>query len=404
MYNKKRFSLINFREGFKKYMRIGIDARTILNPEKGEDIGVGHYTYQLIRNILEMDKENEYVLFFDFHVREKDIKKFTKPNVKIKFYPFSDYKKYLPGAYSEILGTATLSKEKLDVLHSTSPHSRIPSGYRGKCIVTFHDLSAYKIPQCYPKIKGARDRAVCKLMAGKANRIIAVSQSTKKDVENIFHVSPEKIEVIYSGLDKRFFEEPKVDGQKILNKYGINKKYILFLGTLEPSKNITRLLEAFASFKEITKKNGNFDYQLVLAGKRGWLSKEYLVAAKDLGISKDVVYTGYVVGDEIVSLFKNSSFFVMPSLYEGFGMTVLEAFATGTPAIVSRVSSLPEIAGEAALFVDPINKKEITEAMLNFSQNEKMRDEFRIKGMEQVAKFNWEKTAKETIKVYKSFE
>src|SRR5512135_659155 len=102
-------------------MRIGIDARTILNPEKGDAIGVGHYTYQLIRHLLNIDKVNEYVLFFDFHVREKDVKKFTCPNTKIKFYPFSDYKKYLPGAYSELLGTATLNKEKLDVLHSTSP-------------------------------------------------------------------------------------------------------------------------------------------------------------------------------------------------------------------------------------------------------------------------------------------
>ena len=107
-------------------MRIGIDARTILNPEKGDAIGVGHYTYQLIRHLLEIDQENEYVMFFDFRVREKDIKKFTSDNVKIKFYPFSDYKKYLPGAYNEILGTATLAREKLDIIHTTSPMSRIP--------------------------------------------------------------------------------------------------------------------------------------------------------------------------------------------------------------------------------------------------------------------------------------
>ena len=118
------------------YMRIGIDARSILNPEKGEAIGVGHYTYQLIRHLLKNDTENEYVIFFDFRVREKDIKKFTRPNVKIKFYPFSDYKKYLPGAYSEILGMATLQKENLDVLHTMSACDRIPATYSGKTIVT----------------------------------------------------------------------------------------------------------------------------------------------------------------------------------------------------------------------------------------------------------------------------
>lgn len=389
-------------------MRIGIDARTILNPEKGEAIGVGHYTYQLIKNLLELDKTNEYVLFFDFHVREKDIKKFTKPNVKIKFYPFSDYKKYLPGAYSEILGTATLLKEKLDVLHSTSPHSRIPTGYQGKCIVTFHDLSIYKIPGCYPKISGAKEKAVYSLMANKADKIIAVSESTKKDVEEIFKIPSEKIEVVYSGLDKRFFEESKVSGQKVLEKYEITKKYIFFLGTLEPSKNITRLLEAFAKFKEKTNPensggNSKFDYQLVIAGKRGWLSKEYLRTIKDLGLSKDVIFTGYIVGDELTPLFRNSQFFVMPSLYEGFGMTVLEAFATGTPAIISKVSSLPEIAGDAAYYVNPMNVDELSEAMLRFSQDENFRNGFKEKGFEQVKKFDWQKTARETLEIYNSF-
>lgn len=390
-------------------MRIGIDARTILNPEKGEAIGVGHYTYQLIRNLLELDKKNEYVLFFDFHVREKDIKKFTQPNVKIKFYPFSDYKKYLPGAYSEILGTATLLKEKLDVLHSTSPHSRIPTGYRGKCIVTFHDLSIYKIPGCYPRISGVKEKAVYSLMAKKADRIIAVSHSTKKDVEEIFKIPSEKIDVIYSGLDKRFFEESRISSQKVLEKYGITKKYILFLGTLEPSKNIIRLLEAFAKFKEKSNhfangQNSKFDYQLVLAGKRGWLSQEYLRIIKDLGLGKDVIFTGYIVGDELVPLFRNSQFFIMPSLYEGFGMTVLESFATGTPAIISKVSSLPEIAGDAAYFIDPMNKEDMIEAMLKFSRDENMRNEFKAKGLEQVKKFDWQKTARETLEIYNSFK
>jgi hypothetical protein len=163
-------------------MKIGIDARTILNPEKGDAIGVGHYTYQLIRHLLDTDKENEYVLFFDFRVREKDVKKFSRPNVKIKFYPYSDYKKYLPGAYNEILGTATLAREHLDIIHTTSPMSRIPMTYHGKTVVTFHDLAVYKIPEVFPKVKRTRDRTIMSLMAGKANKIIAVSDSTKKDI------------------------------------------------------------------------------------------------------------------------------------------------------------------------------------------------------------------------------
>jgi glycosyltransferase involved in cell wall biosynthesis len=386
-------------------MRIGIDARTILNPEKGEAIGVGHYTYQLIRHLLEIDHENEYVLFFDFRVREKDVKKFTKLNVKIKFYPFSDYKKYLPGAYNEILGMATLAREKLDIIHSTSPSSRIPTSYRGKTIVTVHDLASYKLPDIFPKLKVAKFKATTNLMVNKADKIIAVSNSTKNDLCSIFGCSQDKVSVIYSGFDKRLLEESKVSREKVLEKYGINdgKKYILFLGTLEPVKNLTRLFEAYKIFKEKCQKgNGSCDYKLVVAGKNGWLGKEYRQAVKDLGIAKDVIFTGYIIGDELVPLFKNAEFFVMPSLYEGFGTTVLEAFATGTPAIVSNVSSIPEIAGDAALMVNPLDVQEIAEAMVRMSADDKLRYDLRQKGFQQVEKFNWEKTAKETLEVYRS--
>ena len=388
-------------------MKIGIDARSILNPEKGEAIGVGHYTYQLIRHLLKIDKVNEYVLFFDFRVREKDVKKFAQSNVKIKFYPFSDYKKYLPGAYNEILGTATLMKENLDVVHSTSPMSRIPVGYRGKTIVTAHDLAVYKVPDVFPKLKSTKARAVMSIMVSKADKIIAVSESTKKDIKNIFKYPAEKIKVINVGFDKRLFEESKLTREKVLEKYGIptDKKYILFLGTIEPIKNITRLLEAFKIFKEKCQKiKGKCEHKLILAGKNGWLAQEYKQIVKDLDLSKDVFFTGYVVGDELVPLFKNADFFVMPSLYEGFGMTVLEAFATGTPAIVSNVSSIPEVAGDAAYQIDPINTQELAEAMTKFATDENLKNDFREKGKKQVEKFNWEKCARETLEVYKSFE
>jgi glycosyltransferase involved in cell wall biosynthesis len=388
-------------------MRIGIDARTILNPEKGEAIGVGHYTYQLIRHLLDNDKENEYVLFFDFRVREKDVKKFSRPNVKIKFYPFSDYKKYLPGAYNEILGAATLSREKLDIVHSTSPMSRIPMTYRGKLVVTFHDLAVYKVPDVFPKVKRTKERTLLSLMAGKADKIIAVSESTKKDICEIFGCHESKVSVIYSGFDKRMIEESKVAREKVLEKYGVDvdKKYILFLGTLEPIKNIGKLFEAFKIFKEKCRKDGGkCEHKLVMAGKNGWLADEYKKMAKDLDIAKDIIFTGYIVGDELVPIFKNADFFVMPSLYEGFGTTVLEAFATGTPAIVSGVSSIPEIAGDAALMINPNSAQDIADAMFKFSSDENMKNEYREKGKKQMEKFDWNKCALETLKIYESLK
>ena len=386
-------------------MRIGIDARTILNPEKGEAIGVGHYTYQLIRHLLKIDQENEYVLFFDWRVREKDIKKFTQKNVKIKFYPFSDYKKYLPGAYNEILGMATLAGENLDVAHTTSAMSRIPLSYRGKVVVTVHDLAPYKVPDVFPQLKRTKAKATSSLMISHADRIIAVSDSTKNDIVDIFETSPEKIVVIRSGFDRRMSDDPNTPREKVLERYDIDKdkKYVLFLGTIEPIKNITRLFEAFKKFKDdCMSEKGECDHKLVMAGKNGWLAQEYRQIAKDLGIGKDVVFTGYIIGDELVPLFKNADFFVMPSLYEGFGTTVLEAFATGTPAIVSNVSSIPELAGDAALFVNPMKTEEITEAMKKLAADENLKNDLRARGKKQVEQFDWEKCARETLEVYKS--
>lgn len=387
-------------------MRIGIDARSILNPEKGDAIGIGHYTYQLVRHLLKNDSENEYIIFFDFRVREKDVKKFTKPNTKIIFFPFSDYKRYMPGAYSEILVSATLQKEKLDVLHTASSMNRIPLGYRGKTVVTFHDMSMYNIPECLPTARYVRNKTVARLMARRADKIIAVSNYLREDLEKFLKVEDEKISLVYSGLDERFFENPDADAAKVLGKLGIGKKYILFLGTLEPSKNIARLLNAFSDFKERQKQKNSdkFDYQLVLAGKEGWRSQEYRQIAKDMGISNDVIFTGYVVGDDLVPLFKSAEFFIMPSLYEGFGMTVLEAFATQTPAIISRVSSLPELAGDAAHYINPLDMEEMVDAMVLFAKDEEIREKYRKLGLEQARKFDWNKCALETLEIYKSLQ
>jgi glycosyltransferase involved in cell wall biosynthesis len=304
------------------------------------------------------------------------------------------------------LGTATLQKEKLDVLHSTSGFNRIPLGYRGKLVVTMHDMGMFRIPSQLPAVKRTRDKAITNLMAKKADKIIAVSQSLKEDLKKYLAVPDEKSTVIYSGLDGRFFDEPEAHSTKILSKYGIEKKYILFLGTIEPSKNISRLLQAFATFKTQQKQKnaGKFDYQLVLAGKKGWLFKQYLQEIKDLGLSKDIVFTGYVIGDELVPLLRKAEFFVMPSLYEGFGMTVLEAFAAQSPAILSNVASLPELAGEAARFINPMDTSELVQAMNEFAADSNLREKYRSLGLAQAKKFDWDKTAKETLAIYKSLK
>jgi glycosyltransferase involved in cell wall biosynthesis len=353
--------------------------------------------------LLEIDDKNEYVLFFDSRVRQKDVRKFTRKNTKIVFYPFSDYKKYMPGAYNEILGSATLARENCDVLHVTSTEIRIPSTYRGKVVVTLHDLGIYKVPEMYKKAYRMRADIVKKFMIRKSDHIIAVSNTIKEDVAKICKSSVGKTSVVYSGVDGRFFVEAPKNGKSIPKKFGITKKYILFLGTIEPSKNITRLLHAFSLFKEDRMKRSRrelCDYQLLIAGKPGWLASDIKHMVRDLQLTRDVKFSGYVIGDELVPLFKHAQFFVLPSLYEGFGTTILEAFATGLPAIITNAGSAPEIVKDSARLVNPIDTKDIADAMIDFANNEKEREEYKIKGLERVKKFNWEKTARETLEIY----
>ena len=381
-------------------MRIGIDARAILNPEKVAPTGVANYVWQLVKNLLEIDKENQYILFFDFKVRDKDVKRFTQPNVKIKFFPFSDYKKYMPAAYSEILGMATFAREKMDVLHTTSPLYRVPATYRGKIVTTFYDFAPYRVPELFPRLSNAKLKTLYSFAAKKSDRIITVSQSTKKDAREFLGYPAEKITTIHNGIDKRFFEQDEYSKDDVKKGYGILGKYILFLGTLEPRKNLSRVLDAFARFKRDYK--NNFDYQLVVAGKRGWLMEEYFQQAKDLGIEDEVVFTGYVGGDELKPLYTNAEFFVMPSLYEGFGQTIVEAMACGAPCLVSKVSSIPEIAGEAAYFVDPHDTDGIAKGMAELAGNPELRKSLSASGVKQAKKFSWEKCARETLEVYKN--
>jgi glycosyltransferase involved in cell wall biosynthesis len=273
--------------------------------------------------------------------------------------------------------------------------------------VTIYDLAAAKVPDVFPQLARAKTKAMLNMAVSRADKLIAVSASTKKDLCEIFKCPEDKVQVIYSGYDARLSEKSVMPRGDVLKRYGMveGDKYMLFLGTIEPLKNITRLMEAFAAFKKrflTTEKN--FNYKLVLAGKRGWLAAEYKRLAKDLEIEKEVIFTGYIVGDNLVPLFSQADFFVMPSLYEGFGTTVLEAFATGVPAILSNVSSIPEIAGDAARLVNPLDVKEITDAMFQFSQDENLKNSYREKGHAQVEKFNWEKTARETLELYKSLK
>jgi len=422
-------------------MRLGLDCRTILNPKSGEQAGVGYYTYYLAKNLLAQDTKNHYVLFFDDHF--KDFGEFEGDRVKIKTFPFYQYKKYLPVTYSQMLISAFLKREKLDLLHS--PANIIPLFYNQPAVVTVHDLAIYKYPEFFPKKFLSRQAFATRVLVPqtlkKAQKIIAVSKNTKKDIIELFGVPEEKIVVIYEGI-VGFNEQSNLALADLRSRFGILGRYLLFIGTIEPRKNITTLVRAFRNLL-LSYESPAKDLQLIIAGAKGWNNEAIFKAISDANASiigqksrrsgrerrrgldfrsvgrrqregdrrnnqerrssESIKYLGYISQAEKQTLLKSAMAFIFPSLYEGFGLPVLEAMNAGAPVITSKVGSLPEIAGrQAALLIDPNKEAQLTEAISQLLTDEGQREFLKIKGQERSKDFSWEKCARETLAVYHS--
>lgn len=431
-------------------MRIGIDCRTILNPGFGEGAGIGHYTYYLVKNLLTIDKENTYVLFFDRLLASEAAVKVVnnRPNTEIKFFPFHQYRHYLPFTYSHLLVAAFFSRENLDLLHA--PATVFPLTYSGRAIVTVHDLAIYKHPEWFPRRFLGGHFFSTKILVPrclkKAAKIIAVSENTKKDIQKLFKIPNKKITVVYEGVEER--EAPAVCGlekiacwDEVRKKYGIEKKYIFFLGTLEPRKNVVGLVGAYCY---LLKKNPvlGLQYQLIIAGAKGWKYESIFEAIKECNSTlrfgakyqqerrsgaerrsgfdtrgaeekegerrqgqerrkgEAVRYLGYVPHRDKIPLLTHASCFVFPSFYEGFGLPVLEAMHLGVPVITSKISSLPEVAGDAGILIDPNKTTAIAKALDEVLGNPILQEKLKTAGQQRAKEFTWMKTARGTLAVY----
>ncbi len=374
-------------------MRIGIDCRTILNPASGERAGVGHYVDGLVTALIEHYPDAEFVLYFDY--RARDISGFARKNVKVKYFPFSQYGKYLSFGYSHMLITAYLLKEGLDVLHV--PAGSIPFTYPKKVVYTVHDLAIFKHPEWFPSSFISRNVLVPQTIR-KADAIISVSASTARDLKHLFNVPAKKITVVHHGFDVKKIPL-KRRANETIEKFKLPKRYLFFVGTIEPRKNVEILMQAFMHLQET--QPALHDVALVIAGQLGYHGDKTMQSLMALKAKRAIRYVGYVTHNEKVELLRHATAFVFPSLYEGFGLPVLEAMALGTPVIASRTSSMPEIAGTAALFVDPKNPKDIARAMRDVLTKPAVAQRLRDVGPKQAQHFSWQRCAEETMAVYR---
>jgi len=288
----------------------------------------------------------------------------------------------------------------VDIFHSTD--FCLPPVRQARTILTVHDLTFMRLPECAEAGLRAYLNKVVPRSIERADLVLADSQSTKKDLIELLGVSPDKIKVVYAGVETRFRPmEGEIALQRIKKRYRLDFSFILSLGTLEPRKNFTGLIEAYALMRGKGQGMGDRRLKLVIAGGKGWLYDDIFARVEELGLENEVIFPGFVADEDLPALYNLAELFVFPSLYEGFGLPPLEAMACGTPVVTSDRPSLPEVVGEAGLMVEATDSQELAEAMERVLTDENLRWEMREKGLKQAVKFTWEAAAEKLLDVYR---
>jgi len=265
-------------------------------------------------------------------------------------------------------------------------------------VVTIHDLSFLRFPALFRPANRLYLAVLTRLSTRRARRLIAVSAETASEVTRLLGVPAERIDVVYHGVDPMFRPLPAGEVAAFRQRRGLPERFVLFVGTLEPRKNLVRLVEAFARIRAGADRH--IGARLVLAGGKGWLYDELFARVEALGLGEQVTFPGYVASDELPLWYNAATVLAYPSIYEGFGLPLLEAQACGTPVLTSNVSSLPEAAGEAALMVDPYDVEALAAGLHRLLVDEPLRHELRERGLAHAGQFSWPRAAQETARVY----
>lgn len=372
-------------------MRVGIDYTAAVR----QRAGIGRYTRELVRALLALSSPYRFTLLAAIGGLREALPALP-PGGRLRTLPLSDdwlarlwHRARLPLPVELISGRVDLFYSPDFVLPPTLPGVRT--------LLTVHDLSFLRYPDHFvPRLVDYLSRAVPRAIA-RADRVLADSQATRADLIERLGAPAEKVEVLYSGVDRRFCptEEPG-ERERLRARYGLDgRPYVLTVGTLQPRKNHVRLIRAFARLRPAELPPG---MRLLIAGGRGWLYEDVLAeVARHAG---RVEVLGFVEDEDLPALYRGASLFVFPSFYEGFGLPVLEALACGVPVVCSNASSLPEVAGDAALLVPPEDEEGWAEGMLRALTDEPLRQGIVARGLRQATGFTWERAARQLLAAF----
>jgi len=371
-------------------MRIAING-LFLNDQK---TGGGRYLSDLIENLQPLGLNDQYFAILNKTFYSKNFIK----NPLVKITHGGNLSKFRPTRiiWENLILPKVIDKNAIDLLHAAG--FTLPPKIRCKTIITIFDMTFFTMPEVHQKRKIAYFTSIMPSTLKKANMIIAISEQTKKDIIKVLNIPEKKIKTIYLGLNKNF---KHIDDLKLINnikkKYGLKDRYILFVGTIEPRKNISNLVRAYYALK----KKG-MEHQLVIVGKLGWNYKEIFNLISRFNITNDIKFTNYILDEDMPFIYNGADAFVYPSLYEGFGIPILEAMACGTPVITSNVSSMPEVTKDAAILVDPNSVEEICSSIKNVLSNTELATLMKEKGIKRASFFDNKKMAAQTTELYKN--
>ncbi|MBI4232412.1 glycosyltransferase family 4 protein [Candidatus Peregrinibacteria bacterium] len=376
----------------KMTLRIGLNARYA---QRGRT-GIENYVINLVDNLGVIDKENQYLLFQCNYKPQANIP--VRENVQSFISRFPTGPLLLRLFWEHVVLFFEIRKKQVDVFHGPSMVLPLFKPRSCKYVVTILDISNTKYPEAYTFFTRLYLHLFVYLAQKKADKIIVISESTKKDLIEYYKVNPQKIDVTYLAASSEF--KPISDREKLEEvkaKYNLPDKFILFIGLLNPRKNVRRLILAFQKIMDKAP-----SYHVVIVGKKGWLFDEIFKEVNDQKLEKRVIFTGYVQQEDLPVFYNLASVFAFPSLYEGFGIPILEAMSCGCPVLTSNVSSMPEVAGNAGLLVNPTSVEEIAAGILKLLLDDALRKDFIQKGFVQVRRFSWKKCAHDTLDVYRS--
>ncbi len=366
-------------------MRIVFDGTT-LTPGR---TGVGYYTEHLLQHLARevVNTGDEIVVVSNKPI---DTQAPLPPHVRVH----DGHRFPIRIGWMQLRAAGALAELRPDVAHFTN--GMIPIGSSVATVVTVHDMSLRLYPNCHPVRRLLLNRPLMHLAIRQASSIVTVSNSARRDLLRLEGVSPDRVAVVHEAASPAF--RPIADRarlEQVRARYRLPRQFMLYVGTIEPRKNLTRLVTAFAAARK-----AGIPHHLVCVGPYGWSSRDLAGRIERLGIQDAVHFTGYVPFEHLPAIYSLGEFFVFPSLYEGFGLPVVEAMACGVPVLTSTTSSLGEIAGDAAVTIDPMDTDAIADAIVRLATDPELRRDRAEQGLRRARSFSWQQTARDMLAVY----